>query len=325
MENTSKALLIAAAILIVIILITLGIKVLGSVGNAAEKAEGVGDSISSATKDSTSKLESLLSGLGGSSKLNHSGVIPEGGIYVSKDGTTYNAGEQMPTPQTGDTYTYVDYKYTLNSDGWSVDVTNTSKKTYEDILESVNEKKITSMKQTFEMCYNLEAAPKIPETVTSLYETFYSCRNLKEPPKIPEGVTSLRGTFQNCNSLAKPPKIPNTVTDLTQTFDGCSSLLEPPELPNNVNSLHYTFYGCKSLKKAPVIPKNLTGSIMCAFHGCSSLEGDIEINIAADPLYISYSFFLKNTVKDIKIVGSCSDTLKEQLAATANNGNVTWE
>lgn len=51
MENVSKALLIAATVLVVIILITLGIKVFNSSSGSAEDAQQVGKEISLATSD----------------------------------------------------------------------------------------------------------------------------------------------------------------------------------------------------------------------------------------------------------------------------------
>ena len=56
MENVSKALLIAASVLIVILIVTLGIKLLNSTGETTQQAQQVGDSISSASKDAVDKI-----------------------------------------------------------------------------------------------------------------------------------------------------------------------------------------------------------------------------------------------------------------------------
>ena len=53
MENASKALLITAAVLIVIIIIALGIKLLGGIADTANQTEKVGDEISSSIKQVT--------------------------------------------------------------------------------------------------------------------------------------------------------------------------------------------------------------------------------------------------------------------------------
>ena len=49
MENASKALLIAAAILIVIILIAFGMNVLNSTGDVGEQATGTGEALANQT------------------------------------------------------------------------------------------------------------------------------------------------------------------------------------------------------------------------------------------------------------------------------------
>lgn len=56
MDNASKALLIATAILIAIVLIALGIKILDSTKNSSESAQAIGESLSSTTSSATIKL-----------------------------------------------------------------------------------------------------------------------------------------------------------------------------------------------------------------------------------------------------------------------------
>lgn len=295
MENASKMLLIAAAILIAIILITLGIKVLGSADDTTKQAQGVGDSLSLATKDSTSKLESLLNGLaGGPSSLNHSGTIPEGEIYIS-NGTTYNAGDTMPSPKGGDTYIYGDYKYTFNTlYMWSVKVIDKSKPSYEEIIKIINEKDIKSMHRTFEGCTSLTKAPVIPDNVTNISYTFEGCTSLEKAPIIPKGVKDIHGTFRDCTSLTKAPIIPDTVQNMEQTF-----------------------YNCTKLEKVTTIPKSVI-IMRNTFDGCTSLEG--EININANP--VSYTDCFNRTIKPIIITG---DSIKKaELAATSRIGNLTY-
>lgn len=50
MENATKALLIAASVLVVIVIIALGIKLLNSSSNTSENAKNVGESISKQTE-----------------------------------------------------------------------------------------------------------------------------------------------------------------------------------------------------------------------------------------------------------------------------------
>lgn len=53
------------------------------------------------------------------------------------------------------------------------------------------------------------------------------------------------------------------------------------------------------------------------FNNCESLTGTIEVN--ANPTY--YDYCLNSTVKPITLTGS--STKLNELAAAANNGNVT--
>lgn len=57
MENASKALLIAAAVLIVILLIAFGMRIFNSTGSTAKDAEGVGDTISQQVKNAATSIE----------------------------------------------------------------------------------------------------------------------------------------------------------------------------------------------------------------------------------------------------------------------------
>lgn len=156
MENTSKALLIAAAVLIVIILITLGVKIFSSPKDIQQQAETVGESISSSTKDAIEQLQSSFdkTGIGGTAsgdnnpstdgnyeeitgetEVQTGKTVPEGATYTLKlTGEVLQSGSKMPLePQPGDLYTYGDYMYgykivwhhdleweiyNLNEDGW---------------------------------------------------------------------------------------------------------------------------------------------------------------------------------------------------------------
>jgi len=56
MENSTKALLIAAAILIVILLISISMAILSSAGDSFNEAKQVGNAISSLSKDTADKI-----------------------------------------------------------------------------------------------------------------------------------------------------------------------------------------------------------------------------------------------------------------------------
>ena len=63
MENASKALLIAAAILIVILLIAFGVSVLNSTDDVADSAGQVGDQITQQAGSAATQTNTLLQGI----------------------------------------------------------------------------------------------------------------------------------------------------------------------------------------------------------------------------------------------------------------------
>lgn len=63
MENASKALLIAAAILIVIVLIAFGVSVLNSSGDTQGQAASMGATLGTQSNAAATKANELLSGL----------------------------------------------------------------------------------------------------------------------------------------------------------------------------------------------------------------------------------------------------------------------
>lgn len=63
MENASKALLIAAAILIVIVLIAFGVSVLNSSGDVQSSATSTGDQLEASANKAASKTNDILTGL----------------------------------------------------------------------------------------------------------------------------------------------------------------------------------------------------------------------------------------------------------------------
>ena len=106
-----------------------------------------------------------------------------------------------------------------------------------------------------------------------------------------------------------------TVTDKTKTTYG--------ELRGEIDGhpvlLSSTFGDCYNLITAPEIPYGII-SMHAAFWNCSNLTGNITIN--ANPT--SYVNCFKGTEKPITIIGSCPTETKAGLAATANEGNVSY-
>lgn len=63
MENASKALLIAGAVLIAIVIIASAIAILGNGANSGKDAEKIGGEISSSTQEATEQIQAGLSTL----------------------------------------------------------------------------------------------------------------------------------------------------------------------------------------------------------------------------------------------------------------------
>jgi hypothetical protein len=82
--------------------------------------------------------------------------------------------------------------------------------------------------------------------------------------------------------------------------------------------MSYTFQSCTSLTQAPTIPSSVT-TLQGTFKGCSNLTGTVTIH-ANPPSYGCTSCFA-DTLQPITLIGS--STVLSELAATAENGNVT--
>ena len=157
--------------------------------------------------------------------LNHSGTIPDGGIYTTGAGQVLTASAAFPALQDGDTYEYGDYKYTYYTflGNWEPQVIDKSKTHYNDMLEVVNGLPITSIDGVFENCVNLVEAPAIPATAIEWGSAFANCKSLKVAPVIPEGVKGLSQAFANCTALTAKPAIPSTSQNTEDDiFDGCT-------------------------------------------------------------------------------------------------------
>ncbi len=68
MENATKALLIAAAVLIAIVLIALGVNLLNAGSDTSDKAEQVSESISTSINSQAEQINSALSGYQGTTE-----------------------------------------------------------------------------------------------------------------------------------------------------------------------------------------------------------------------------------------------------------------
>lgn len=79
------------------------------------------------------------------------------------------------------------------------------KSVYSDIPSTVTDEgttsSVTCCDSAFLGCFNLIAAPQIPNTVTSMVEAFKGCSALVTAPAIPSSVNYMMGAFDSCVSL----------------------------------------------------------------------------------------------------------------------------
>lgn len=148
-------------------------------------------------------------------------IIPAGGKYITADGVELTEENTFPSLQNNDVFVYEDYKYTYEDDianGWRLEVIDPFKSNYSEVLESINNKPITSMRVLFAECCKLINAPNIPNTVFDMDFTFRNCESLSSVPRIPLNVTNMSNTFAGCTSL-KSIRFENPNADIKDTFD----------------------------------------------------------------------------------------------------------
>ena len=104
------------------------------------------------------------------------------------------------------------------------------------------------------------------------------------------------------------------------TFFGCSSLTTAPVIPESVTNLSGTFSGCTALTGTIIINATLGEYQQCQEEECSYCTYN-GYECQDCPQCSPYGECFARTVNPIVLTGSC-DKL-EDLAATAENGNVT--
>lgn len=152
----------------------------------------------------------------------------------------------------------------------------------------------------FEDCTNMIAAPRMPNEVRD-----------------PTSLNGLAETFSNCASLIIPPKIPTSEYGW-RTFQGCTALVQAPVIQIGAKSYYYFFRYCSSLEAPVSIPATLR-YFTSMYEGCAAMAG--EMIVRGTPS--SYTSALKDTAGDIILYGD--QAVCEAIAATANNGNASWQ
>ena len=146
-----------------------------------------------------------------------------------------------------------------------------------------------------------------------------SCVNMLASPALPDVVETC--DLSDCSSLLIAPKLPKTLHagKINGCFYGCYSLAYPAVIPKATINPQAIYMHCTSLMCAASIPENVT-NLTNVYNDCTNLTGEFCIR----PTSVTYhSNTLKDTTKPIIIYGD--QALCEAVAATANNGNASWQ
>lgn len=286
MKNQKGITLIALIITIIVMLILAGVSIsmLTGENGVLTRAERAVEEQRAAEEKESLYLDTMANTIDEYTKDDDQtkvNKIPDGGIYyvgVTSTSTgnytgstaTYTAGEEFPeSVAVGDVYKYGDYEYRygrrynsfggwLNSseectDGWGVRVLDNTKTSYGEILTTINDANVESLRYTFGGCVNLldNDLPNIPSTVVEADYAFQSCKSLVNLSSytIPGTVKRVTFLFQNCTALEYGPILCEGTTNFSDAFADCVSLKVMPQLPSTVPTSHYSsiFSGCTLL------------------------------------------------------------------------------
>lgn len=225
---------------------------------------------------------------------------------VDKTQSTYSAPDILSYTESGHTY-YTEGVFYSNC----INLVNAPQ------LPESNHLKMIS----FSGCSSLESAA-IPQSIIYMNSCFSRCVSLLHSPTLPEGVLYIDSCYQGCTSLLSPPQIPHGVLSMGYAFKDCSLIDEYPTLPNGV--INIDSYFAKGASHTPsnqrvVIPSSVKNMRAC-FDNNDVISGHVYIYTNAP--YNVYSSF-HNTTQPI-ILHSMNENVDvcQQLASTANNGNV---
>ena len=230
MENASKALLIAAGVLIAVLLTTLGIKVANSSKGAVEQSEEIGGTISSTSQSAIGKLTGLLGiqakpstdTLGGKGETAHDDAF----IWGSDDPSSPYYGVVIGYTEKAESYTILKFPERCTEISFYFDEEQYKKAgiTVDESLGWYNKCGVTRA-----FTNNIKKI-EIPSTVKSI-ESFafgnIGGGSFSEVTEIviSEGLKTIgKGTFICCEKLNEIT-IPNSVTSIEdRAFEGCNNL-----------------------------------------------------------------------------------------------------
>lgn len=148
---------------------------------------------------------------------------------------------------------------------------------------------------------------------------FSDCSNMLASPSISASYYDGNDVFADCTSLLVAPTFfrPGTTSTVGDSFENCTGLLQAAVIPDGEASLYGFYRGCSALISPVSIPPNAK-SISYIYENCINLTGEFIVRGRH-----TKTNSLKGTVKDLVIYGD--KTQCEALAATANNGNASWQ
>ena len=181
-----------------------------------------------------------------------------------------------------------------------------------------------NLNSTFEGCSSLIDVTNLPDSVDEcgLTNTFAYCKSLTCVPKLPTGAKYLIGTFKYCENMSQPPILPEDTIQLDSTFMYCTSLRYTPEFTKDIVSMPNAFDHCTSLETVNPLKFSHYENLRLTFYGCTSLRGNIEIDIVSGSSIYNYNGTFGGRTSSspyITITGSLSDTWKKALANTGEN------
>ena len=157
---------------------------------------------------------------------------------------------------------------------------------------------------------------EVPDSTKVTYINLF--RNIVSAgfPRIPDGGESYQSLFRS-SGVVVAPSIPKS-GPIYYLFRDCASLLQPAVIPKGAGSIEDIYRGCSSMLY-PVSVPDVTGSKRYLYEGCANMAGEFVCRAKSGV----YSSFLKDTVKPIIVYGQKS--IGEAIAASANNGNASWQ
>lgn len=119
------------------------------------------------------------------------------------------------SPSVGDVYVYGDYYYDYiqsgEVSGWRAKAIDTTKTSFENILNSISGKPVVFGEFLFENCVNMTESPILPTSLKYISCAFSGCSSLSVAPYISDKVESIPGMFDGCTSLSTVVSLPCTL------------------------------------------------------------------------------------------------------------------